>query len=168
MNWICICIGAGTSFTSVASAGPILVACPVKNAPTIPRTFASLQRFAIRSQGREIPRTIACSESIRRGMQRPGFRPNRGRTDRTLAASDAMTRLRSEGRGGRSSAVHDFGFSLGHNPKEGPGRRGPNRSGDRGGEVLPNVLPLPRKSSPKQDEPRANKMDYVIEIQGTA
>ena len=32
-----------------------------------------------------------------------------------------------------------------------------------GGEVLPNVLPLPRKSSPKQDEPRAIRMSYVIE-----
>src|SRR5260370_14218695 len=36
-----------------------------------------------------------------------------------------------------------------------------------GGEVLPNVLPLPRKSSPKQDEPRAIRMSYVIEIEGT-
>src|ERR1019366_6158499 len=36
-----------------------------------------------------------------------------------------------------------------------------------GGELLPNVLPLPRKSSPKQDEPRANKIEYVIEIEGT-
>jgi hypothetical protein len=40
--------GGGTSFTSVASAGPILVGCPINNAATIPRTFASLQRSAIR------------------------------------------------------------------------------------------------------------------------
>jgi hypothetical protein len=39
---------------------------------------------------------------------------------------------------------------------------------ETGGEVLPNVLPLPRKSSPKQDEPRANKIEYVVERQGTA
>ena len=32
------------------------------------------------------------------------------------------------------------------------------------GDVLPNVLPLPRKSSPKQDELWTNKMDYVTEI----
>jgi hypothetical protein len=37
-----------------------------------------------------------------------------------------------------------------------------------GRPVLPNVLPLPRKSSPKQDEPRATRVSYVIEIQGTA
>jgi hypothetical protein len=30
--------------------------------------------------------------------------------------------------------------------------------------VLPNALPLPAKGSPTQDEPRANKMAYVIEI----
>jgi hypothetical protein len=36
-----------------------------------------------------------------------------------------------------------------------------------GGEVLPNVLPFPRKSSPKQDEPRAIRMRYVIELEGT-
>jgi hypothetical protein len=29
------------------------------------------------------------------------------------------------------------------------------------------VLPLPRKSIPKEDETRAKKMEYVIEIQGT-
>ena len=52
-------------------------------------------------------------------------------------------------------------------PKNAPGRRGQYRSADSGGEVLPNVLPLPRKSSPKQDEPRAIRMSYVIEIQGT-
>jgi hypothetical protein len=33
--------------------------------------------------------------------------------------------------------------------------------------VLPNVLPLPRKSSAKQDEPRAISMGYVVEIEGT-
>jgi len=38
---------------------------------------------------------------------------------------------------------------------------------ETGGEVLPSVLPLPRKSSPKQDEPMANKIEYVVEIQGT-
>jgi hypothetical protein len=58
-----------------------------------------------------------------------------------------------------------FGFAIQRTSPEGGGQ---NRSKDNGGEVLPNVLPLPRKSSPKQDEPRANKMDYVIEIQGTA
>lgn len=35
-------------------------------------------------------------------------------------------------------------------------------------QVLPNLLPLPRRSSPKQGEPRANEMDHLIEIQGTA
>ena len=30
--------------------------------------------------------------------------------------------------------------------------------------LLPNLLPLPAKSSPKQDESRANNVDYVIEI----
>jgi hypothetical protein len=33
--------------------------------------------------------------------------------------------------------------------------------------LLPNVLPLPRKSIPKQDEPTAIMMGYVIEIEGT-
>jgi hypothetical protein len=42
-----------------------------------------------------------------------------------------------------------------------------NRSEDEGAEVLPNVLPLPRKSRPKQDESRAIRMGYVIEIEGT-
>jgi hypothetical protein len=36
-----------------------------------------------------------------------------------------------------------------------------------GGDVLPNVLPLPRKSSQKQDEPMAIRIGYVIEIEGT-
>jgi hypothetical protein len=39
-----------------------------------------------------------------------------------------------------------------------------DRSKDSGGDVLPNVLPLARKSSPKQREPRGNKVDYAIEI----
>jgi hypothetical protein len=34
--------------------------------------------------------------------------------------------------------------------------------------LLPNLLPLPTKTSPKQDEPRANKESYVIEIYETA
>jgi hypothetical protein len=33
--------------------------------------------------------------------------------------------------------------------------------------VLPNLLPLPGKSNPKQDEPGAIRMGYVIEIEGT-
>ena len=114
MNWICMCLHVG------GSACPILVTCRKSNAATIPRTFASLQRPAIRSRGREIPRTIACSEAIRRRVQRPRFRPNRGRTDCTLAASDAMTRMRSDARGGRSSAVDELGFLWAVNPKNGP------------------------------------------------
>ena len=45
---------------------------------------------------------------------------------------------------------------------------GPDRGRNGGGQVLPNLLPLPAKSILKQDEPRANKVNYVIEIQGTA
>jgi hypothetical protein len=41
------------------------------------------------------------------------------------------------------------------------------RRGNGGGQVLPNLLPLPRKSSPKQNEPRAIRMGYVVEIEGT-
>ena len=49
---------------------------------------------------------------------------------------------------------------------------GPGRGGVRGTLqtanlveiLLPNLLPLPRKGSLKQDEPRPNRMDYVIEI----
>ena len=39
---------------------------------------------------------------------------------------------------------------------------------DRPGPVLPNLLPLLRKTSPKQDERRAIKIDYLVEVQGTA
>jgi hypothetical protein len=46
-------------------------------------------------------------------------------------------------------------------------KRGRIAPPDSGGEVLPNVLPLARKSSPKQDEPRAISMSYIIEIEGT-
>jgi hypothetical protein len=166
MNWICMWIGSGTSFTSVASGGPILFTCPVNNAAPIPRTFASLQRPALRSQGREIPRTIACSESIRSGMQRPGFR-------QTAAYRSYARCIRMLGQGcdrraeaGGEFCRSRFGFSFGRKPKERARTKGTEPR--RGGEVLPNVLPLPRKSSLKQDEPRPNKMDYVIEIQGTA
>jgi hypothetical protein len=122
MNWICMWIGASTSFTSVASAGPILVAFPVNNTATIPRTFASLQRSAIRSQGREIPRAIAFSESIRRGKQRPGFRPNRGvqivRSLHPMLCEDAIGGARRA-----EFAVHDLGFLWAVNPKNRPRRR---------------------------------------------
>jgi hypothetical protein len=47
------------------------------------------------------------------------------------------------------------------------GSRGADCPAESVGDVLPNVLPLPRKSSPKQDEPRATRMGYVIEIEGT-
>ena len=57
---------------------------------------------------------------------------------------------------------------LGCLPKDRAWGQGPHRSRNGGGQVLPNLLPLPAKSSPKQDEPRANKVNYVIEIQGTA
>ena len=146
--------------------GPDTGRLPVSNATTIPRTFASLQKSAIRSRGREIPRTIACSESIRVECRGRDF----GQTAayRSYArCADAMPRMRSEGRGGRSSAVHDSGFLWAVSPKNGPGRRGLSRGEDGGGEVLPNLLPLPRKSSQKQDEPRAIRMSYVIEREGT-
>ena len=62
--------------------------------------------------------------------------------------------------------------------RDGPASHGRDEPGDAfqdpwiagrtvGGEVLPNVLPLPRKSGPKQDEPRAIRMSYVIEIEET-
>ena len=72
--------------------------------------------------------------------------------------------------GGEAGGVLPFAiwFFLGGKPKERARRRGLNRSEDSGGDVLPNVLPLPRKSSQKQDEPRAITMGYVIEIEGTA
>ena len=35
---------------------------------------------------------------------------------------------------------------------------------NRCGKVRPNVLPLPRKSSPKHDEPRDKELDHVVEI----
>jgi hypothetical protein len=57
---------------------------------------------------------------------------------------------------------------LGSLPKERPTDKGAESPGGRCGEVLPNVLPLPRKSSPKQDEPRAIRTSYIIEIEGTA
>jgi hypothetical protein len=43
-------------------------------------------------------------------------------------------------------------------------KRGRIAPPESGGAVLPNVLPLPRKSSQKQDEPRAIRMGYVTEI----
>jgi len=42
-----------------------------------------------------------------------------------------------------------------------------NRRGDGVGKVLPNLLPLPEESSPKQHEPRANEKECPTEIQGT-
>jgi hypothetical protein len=33
--------------------------------------------------------------------------------------------------------------------------------------LLPNLLPLPTKTRAKRHEPRANKTNYVIEIEGT-
>ena len=132
------------------------------NAAAIPRTFAFIQSSEIRSQGREIPRTIACSESIRHGMQRQGF----GQTARAYRSYARGIRCYDEDVIG-SSAIHDLNFLWTVNPENSPGRRGLNRIEDSGREVLPNVLPLPRKSSPKQDEPRAIRMGYVVEIEGT-
>ena len=89
MNWVCMWIRAST----VASAGPILIACPINNAATIPRTFASLQRSAIRSQGRKIPRTIACSEAFCRSRFEFSLGPDRkeeSRVDETRAAGAAV------------------------------------------------------------------------------
>ena len=152
-------------FHSVASAGPILIACPVNNAVAIPRTFPLLQRSAIRSQGREIPRTIACYESIWRGMQRPGFRPNSGL--QIVRSLHPMLCRGCDWRGGAEFCCSRLGFSLGCNPKERARTKGTESQEEGRRRVLPNVLPLPRKSSPKQDEPRAIRMGYVIEIEGT-
>jgi hypothetical protein len=52
---------------------------------------------------------------------------------------------------------------LGSLPKE---RAGESPRAQRR-TLLPNVLPLPRKSSQKQDQPMAIRMSYVIEIEGT-
>ncbi len=119
-------------FHSVSSGGPILVGCQVNNAAAIPRTFASLQRSAIRSRGREIPRTIACL--IWCGMQRPGFRPNSGLQ---IVRSPHPMRCRgceSEGRGGAEFCGSRFGFSLGRNPKERAWTRGTESEGEGRGE----------------------------------
>ena len=53
---------------------------------------------------------------------------------------------------------------LGCLPKDRALGKRSNRGRNGGGELLPNLLPLPTKSILKQDEPRANKVNYVIEI----
>ena len=52
-------------------------------------------------------------------------------------------------------------------PKNEDGQKGRIAPPESVGEVLPNVIPLPRKNSPKQDETGPIRMDYVIEIEGT-
>ena len=159
-------IGPGTSFTSVASAGPILFACSVNNAATISRTFDSLKgprdtrkvakflerllvlnRFGRECTGRDLGQTAAFRSYVRC----------------IRSYDEDVTGGATRG----SSAVHDFGFLWAVNPKNGPGRPVLNRTEDGGREVLPNALPLPRKSRSKQDEPRAIRIGYVIEIEGT-
>jgi hypothetical protein len=58
-----------------------------------------------------------------------------------------------------------IGFSLGHKPKERARTKGTESQRGQWGRA--NLLPLPRKSSEKQDETRAIRMGYVIEIEGT-
>jgi hypothetical protein len=53
---------------------------------------------------------------------------------------------------------------LGCLPKERALGKRPNRGRNGGGQLLPNLLPLPAETSPKQDEPRTDKIKYVTEI----
>ena len=116
-NWICMWIGAGISFTSVASVGPDTGRLPGKQCGD--NSESVLPPFKGPRYGREVAKFRERLPVLNRfGVEcrgRDSAKP-RGVQGRTLAASDAMTRI-----GGARRAEFcrsQFGFSLGRKPKE--------------------------------------------------
>ncbi len=134
-----------------------------KDGPEIPRVFAPARRnHDVRhnrheemtvGRDRNSRRLLSGAENLRRQLSWQVLARGEGRWKMKVEFDTARTYVSGNDQAAGSGSTRPEFLSA---PVEPPG------------PVLPKLLPLLRKTRPNHYESRAIKMDYVVEIQGTA